>query len=168
MSKRNGKPKLTPQQRALVKNLIKGMSITDAALKAGYTDKSRVAAGQAGSQALENLRLKMPEVLEKAGLTDEVLTEKYLKPLLRAKETKFFAHEGKVTDHRDVAALGIRSNALDMTFNLKGSYAPKAIEGGGPINIKEVKVQIIRVGLQEQDGSLATSHSITTEAGTAS
>lgn len=121
MSK-NGKSKLTPQQHALVKNLIKGMSITDAALKAGYSENSPA---QSGSQALENIRLKMPEVLEKAGLTDELLIENYLKPALQATETKFAQFEGQFTDEREVLAWNPRLTALDMAFNLKGSYAPK-------------------------------------------
>jgi len=119
----SGKPKLTPQQRALVKNLVKGMSITDAAREAGYADNGYV--GQMGSQALEAIRLKMPEVLEKAGLTDEALVENYLKPALEAEETEFAKFEGRITDERNVVAWGPRLTALDLAFNLKGSYAPK-------------------------------------------
>lgn len=66
----------------------------------------------------------MPQVLERHGLTDDALIEKYLKPLLVAKETKFFAFQGEVIETHDVEALGIRKEALDMTFRLKGSFAP--------------------------------------------
>ena|SRR5207247_5981625 len=115
--------RLTPQRRALIKNLVKGMSITDAARAAGYADNGYV--GQLGSQALEVIRQKMPEVLEKHGLTDDVLVEKYLKPALLAKETKFAQFEGEFTDKRDVVAWGPRLTALDIAFNLKGSYPRK-------------------------------------------
>lgn len=122
-----------------MKNLTKGMSITDAAIKAGYSNSTRAVAGQLGSQALENIRLKMPEVLENAGLTDESLVEDYLKPLLKATETKFFQKDGVVTDIRDVIAWGPRSTGLDMAFNLKGSYAPKF----DPKNMPMIPVQIV-------------------------
>lgn len=125
--------KLTLQQRALIKNLSKGMSITDAARKAGYSPNSP---GQSGSQALENIRLKMPEVLERAGLTDESLIENYLHPALEAHETKFFQKDGLVTDERNVAAWSPRLTALDLAFRLKGSYAPKAEESTTNIGVK--------------------------------
>lgn len=133
------KPKLTPQQRALVKNLTKGMSITDAAIKSGYSDSSRQTAAQCGSQALENIRLKMPEVLEKHGLTDDSLVEDYLLPLMRAEETEFAKYEGKITDERNVIAWSHRATGLDMAFNLKGSYAPKF----DPKNMPMIPVQIV-------------------------
>jgi hypothetical protein len=129
--------KLTPQQRALVKNLVKGMSITEAAREAGYADNGYV--GQLGSQALENIRLKMPEVLNRHGLTDDVLVEDYLKPLLEAEETKFFQKDGIVVERYNVIAWGPRKEGLDIAFRLKGSYAPKSadeIEAGNiTINI---------------------------------
>ena len=74
------------------------------------------------------MRKTMPEVLEAAGLTDDALIEKYLKPLLNAEETKFFQHKGRVVSKRNVAALGTRTQALDLAFKLKGSYAPLAVE----------------------------------------
>jgi len=116
-----GTPQLTPRRRALIKNLSKGMTITEAARKAGYSLKRP---GQSGYQALKQIQATMPQVLERHGLTDDALIEKYLKPLLVAKETKFFAHQGEVIETRQVEALSIRKEALDMTFRLKGSYAP--------------------------------------------
>ncbi len=113
--------KLTPQQRALVKNLVKGMNITEAAREAGYADNGYV--GQLGSQALEGIRVKMPELLDKHGLTDDSLIENYLKPLMVAEETEFAKFEGRITDERNVIAWGPRKEGLDMAFKLKGSYA---------------------------------------------
>jgi phage terminase small subunit len=127
--------KLTNQQRELVKNLTKGMTISDAALKAGY---SELWPRQAGHQALEAIRNKMPEVLEKAGLTDEALIDKYLRPALEAEETKFFQKDGQVTDQRNVWAWGPRLTALDMAFNLKGSYAAKKPEDLPPLAVQIV------------------------------
>ena len=114
--------RLTPRQRVLVRNLTKGMSITASAIAAGYSEKN---AGQLGHQVLERIREKMPQILDKAGLTDYALIEKYLKPLLEAQETEFAKFEGQITDSRDVIAWGPRAQGLEMAFNLKGSYAPK-------------------------------------------
>jgi hypothetical protein len=65
--------------------------------------------------------------MHRLGLTRENLIEKHLKPLLKARRVKYFAHHGKVKDSRKVEALEVRCNALDMAFRLEGSYtAPKA------------------------------------------
>lgn len=138
--------KLTSQQRSLIRNLVKGMSITDAAREAGYADNGYV--GQLGSQALEAIRLRMPEVLDKAGLTDESLIEKYLKPALEANETEFAKFEGRITDEREVVAWSPRLTALDIAFNLKGSYAPKNVQAAA-MNVG-VKVIIEHIGTQNQ------------------
>jgi phage terminase small subunit len=85
-----------------VLELAKGNTLTQAAKNAGYSQKY---AGRAGYQAPAQLRGRVPELLEKHGLGEEVLIEKYLKPLLEAHETKFF-NEGKT--RINVEALGIR------------------------------------------------------------
>jgi hypothetical protein len=81
------KRKLTTRQQAFVKELAQGKTLTQAAKTAGYTDKNPA---QAGYQALAQLRGRVPELLERHGLGEEVLIEKYLLPLLEATETKFF------------------------------------------------------------------------------
>jgi hypothetical protein len=48
------------------------------------------------------------DLLDRYGLTDGILVEKYLKPLLKAKD------------------LGIRIRALDMAFRLKGLFKADA------------------------------------------
>ena len=124
------------------------MTITEAARKAGYSLKRP---GQSGYQALKQIKERMPEVLERHGLTDDSLIEKYLKPLLRAKETKFFAFQGEVIETHDVEALGVRKDALDMAFRLKGSYAPTNIEHTGQIihEITALEQQMAKGSLQK-------------------
>ncbi len=120
-----------PRQVALVKNLVDGMTITEAAQRAGYSKKCP---GQSGYQALQNLKLKMPELLDRLGLSDIALIEKHLKPLLSARTTKFFQHRGKVTGKRLVTDNEARLKALDMAFKLRGSFAqeiPKLADATG-------------------------------------
>jgi len=134
MAKRSivrGNKQLKPRQVALVKNLMDGMTITEAARRAGY---SRKCPGQAGYQALQNLKLKMPELLDRLGLSEVVLIEKHLKPLLSARTTKFFQHGGKVTGKRIVSDNEARLRALDIAFKLRGSFVqenPKPTEDTG-------------------------------------
>lgn len=107
----------------MVKHLIAGKTITESARLAGYADNGFV--GQMGSQALEAIKRKMPAILDAHGLTDDILIENYLKPLMNAEETEFAKFEGKITDSTNVIAWEPRKAGLDMAFNLKGSYAAK-------------------------------------------
>jgi hypothetical protein len=136
---------LTAKERALVRNLAKGKNLTQSALAAGYSGRCP---GQSGWQALQNIRLKMPDLLDRHGLTDNALIEKHLKPLLGATETKFFQSKGNVTETRRVPAHRVRINALDMAFRLKGSYKAPADEPGG-----NELVQVIVQAPQTQNGS---------------
>ena len=137
-----GKQKrLTHKEQAFVRNLVNGKSLTQSALAAGYSDRHP---GQSGWQALENIRHKVPELLDRHGLTDEALIEKHLKPLLNATETKFFQHKGKVTDSRRVPANAIRLNALDTAFRLKGSYTRPADENTERKTAKVIVVDVPR------------------------
>jgi hypothetical protein len=138
MAKRNRAQRnleLKPRQVALVKNLVVGMTITEAARRAGY---SRKCPGQAGYQALQNLKLKMPELLDRLGLSDVALIEKHLKPLLSARTAKFFQHRGKVTGKRIVADNDARLKALDMALRLRGSFASADPKLAEPASVKVI------------------------------
>jgi hypothetical protein len=104
----------------MLESISKGMTATDAALVAGYSKKNP---RQSGYQALQGLRNKMPEIMEKHGLSDDVLIDKYLLPALNAYETKFVQTRGKITDSRQVVAWRSRVKALDMVLRMKGLYA---------------------------------------------
>jgi hypothetical protein len=118
-AERSSLKKLTPRQHAFVRNLAKGASQKDAFIAAGYKAKHP---DQGAHQALKQIQGKVPQIMDQMGLTDHLLIEKYLVPLLDAEETKFF-NEGK--RRINVAALGIRHTALDTAFKLRGSYAPR-------------------------------------------
>jgi hypothetical protein len=123
--KKKKSPRLTNQQRKLVKNLAQGMDTATAGIRAGYSPNN---IGQSVHQAMEGIRAKMADVLDRHGLTDDILIEKYLRPLLGAHITKLFAHEGQIRDSRLLRDNTTRLNALDLAFKLKGSYAPKTEE----------------------------------------
>lgn len=137
---RKNKP-LNPRQQKFVKTLAKGASLTDAAIEAGYSSRNP---GQSGFQALRQIRGRVPDLLEKHGLGEEMLIEKYLKPLLEAEETVFFQKDGKVRQRVNVAALGIRHSALRTAFELHGSYAPRNPKEAEQFGIKVVVVDIPR------------------------
>lgn len=128
---------LNQRERLLLKSLAKGATFAEAALAAGYEARH---AKQAGFQAFQAVKRKMPQMLEDKGLTDGSIIDKYLLPALEAMETEFAKFEGRITDRQDVISWGPRLQALDMLFKLKGSYAPKEIAGpdGGPLPVQLV------------------------------
>src|SRR4029077_1321620 len=140
------KRKPSARQQKFVRELAKGNTLTQAAKNAGYSQKY---AGQAGYQALAQLRGRVPELLERHGLGEEVLIEKYLKPLLEAEETKFFK-DGKV--RINVEALAIRLASLRTAFELHGSYTPR-----DPKEAAQYDVKIIRVDMPHPPASSISS-----------
>jgi hypothetical protein len=122
--------RLTSRERALVVNLSKGMSLSDAAIASGYSENN---ARQSGYQAFQVVKEKMPEILEKHGLTDSAVIDKYLLPAMEACETKFFQKDGFVTDQRDVIAWGPRLTALDTFYKLRGAYVSADKQDGESI-----------------------------------
>lgn len=111
---------LTRREAKFLKAIVKGDSLADAALYAGYSEKYL---RQSGFQAMQRIQEKMPQILDRKGLTDEAVIDKYLRPALEANETEFAKFNGKIMDEREVVAWTPRLNALDMLFKLKGSYA---------------------------------------------
>ena len=125
---------LTPRQRALVQNLAKGsMTLGQAAIASGYTTKYPA---QSAYQALQQMRGRISSIMDELGLTERALIEKYLKPLLVAKQTKYFQHNGHVRSRRIIADNETRRQSLDMAFRLRGSYASRDDDGSaGPPKI---------------------------------
>jgi hypothetical protein len=76
------------------------------------------------SQAMQQIRGRVPDLMDKHGLTEDTLIDKYLRPLLEAERTVFFQKDGKVKQKVQVEALEIRLSALRECFLLHGSYAP--------------------------------------------
>lgn len=101
---------------------------TQAAMAAGY--KAGGSAQMMGEKNYKHFAKEIAIWLDEVGLSENALKTKLLN-LLDAKETKFFADKGIVTDQREVEALGIQQRALDMAFKVKGAYAPEKVEHTG-------------------------------------
>jgi hypothetical protein len=123
--KKKRKPRLTPKQRRFAQLVAAGVPQQQAAVTAGYSTKNP---SQSASQVLNAISNRFPDLMDRHGLTDSVLIERHLKPLLKAKRTKHFAHNGKVKSVRHYHDNDTRLAALDMSFRLKGSYAPVKTE----------------------------------------
>jgi hypothetical protein len=115
-----GTKQLTPREFAFAVNVLQGTSITEAARRVGYPEKDL---SQSGNQAPQAIRLSAPVLMDRLGLTERVLIEEHLAPLLAATTTKYFQAEGGVRQRREVANVYARLKALDMAFKLRGSYA---------------------------------------------
>jgi hypothetical protein len=129
---------LTPRQITFTKHLLTGATITEAARRAGYSEKNLA---QSGHQALQTIRLKRPELMARLELTPRVLIEKYLVPLLSATKTKFF-HKGKIIESRAVPDHHTRLMALDMVFRLMGAYASNESVTSARAGVKVVIVDV--------------------------
>jgi hypothetical protein len=144
-------PNFTIRQKKLLQELPTSKTITEAAIKAGYGPKN---AGQLGSQALQRMRGRVPDLMERVGLSEEFLIEKHLKPLLSATETKFVREDERVRVGRKIEVRSIvnkymladnaaRLNALDKAFLLHGSYAPRDPKEAAQFGVKVI-IQDIR------------------------
>jgi hypothetical protein len=123
------------------KNLLSGSTITEAARRAGYSEKNLA---QSGHQALKAIRLRMPELMDDAGLTERTLIEKYLVPVLSAKNTKYFQYRGKVTDKRTVPDNDTRLRALETALKLRVSYSSAPQEDAAQTGVKVIVIDIPR------------------------
>ena len=142
--------KLTSKQKKLVEALPVTSSIAEAGTVAGYSDRT------AASRALKSISERAPEVLERLGLTIEHVVDKCLRPLLQAKETKFFASNGIVLDTKEVEALDIRIRAIEVWARLMGVYTQKVQRGDrGRNHLSEYGLDDDHVSDDELDRTIA-------------
>ena len=80
------------------------------------------------------------------GIDGPYLAEK-LKAEFEAEETKFFQHEGAVTDKRDVISWGTRQKARQDTHKLRGDYPAEKVDHGDIIvNIEATPIKKTKKG----------------------
>ena len=126
-----------------------------------WDEKEKVAdaliTGHTGKLKSPQLREALVESLISLGVDTHFLAEK-IKQGLEADETKFFQHEGTVTDARDVIDWGARHNYLRTALKLLGVqdrgavkinaknfvYKPLLRGGGEAIEIEAPKEQVLK------------------------
>jgi len=114
--------RLTLRQSRFAAAFMKTRSLKEAALAAGYSPKNP---SQSGAQALAEIKLRAPEVMNESGLSLPIVIKKYLTPLLHATKTKFFQYEGKVTDYVEVEDNGTRLGATVKALELLNAFPPR-------------------------------------------
>lgn len=120
LTRKNTLPKNATELRKakFVDGLLDGLSMTQAALKAGYSPvTSRQACTDIMPRCRELFQQALRERISIGGLADRI------KEGLDAEETKFFAKDGIVTDQRNVKHWGERRQYADLAARLMG-YEP--------------------------------------------
>ena len=136
--KRESNKPLALRQSRFVKALMKSKSAKDAAIAAGYAPKY---AAQSAHQALQSIRLRVPEILDNARYSIPVLIEKHLAPKLTATTTKLAVEKGEFTDHVELEDHDTQLKAIDMMLRMHGAYAPKDPKEAAHFGVKVVVVQ---------------------------
>lgn len=106
------------------KNPRSFLNAAGAAREAGYQSKDPDGFRKIGYRNKKHFEPQLVEWIEENGLSEFSLKLK-LASLLDAKETKFFQKDGKVIETKEVEALGIQRQTLDMAMKMKGMYAPE-------------------------------------------
>lgn len=138
--KRSAWDRLTLKQKRFVKAYFETEgNAAEAARRAGYSpERARVEGSEQVSSG--NIQAVFSACLDKAGLTDDFIAAR-LREGAEAKEIKFFAHEGVVTDERETTdyptrhtylatalkAKGLLRNKVDFTVVDPGSALPDSV-----------------------------------------
>lgn len=130
---------LTQKQRKLVKGIAAGKLQKQAAKEAGLTE-------QYASDILKKpeVRATLQQLMEKAGLSDDVLLAKHVE-LLHAQKTISTISgkeaDSKTVDFVDVPDYQTQKGALEMAYKLKGAFVDKAeIKHSGKVTVTRVEL----------------------------
>src|SRR5262245_51560636 len=137
--RREARKQPTPRQSRFAKALMKSKSLAQAAIAAGYSPKN---ASQSAHQALQGLRLRVPEMLDKAGYSVPVLIENHKAPKLSATVTKLAVEDGKFTDFVELEDYDMQLKAIDMMPRMHGAYAPKDPAEAAQFGVKVIIVDV--------------------------
>lgn len=137
---------LTQKQRLWLKYYLDpdcGFNATTAARLAGYAptrDPDKPAYWQLrvqGSKNLKRCKLLIEKWLDQEGLSEAVIKRKIIAGM-NANETKFFVHEGRITEEVNVEALAIQQKYVELACKVKGllvSSVEVTGKDGGPLEI---------------------------------
>jgi hypothetical protein len=130
---------LKPRRKALLNAILAGNTVARSAQLAGYS------APRAGTEALTEMRKKLPELMESLGMsTADALRE--LRRKWRAQKTITASHEGQITDILEVDDNGAQLDALKLSLRLHGLLAN---EETGP---SVLNINITGIGVQFNEG----------------
>lgn len=127
--------KLRTRQRKAIKAKLNGMSSSQAAREAGYSETT---ARHADREVFDrpSVQSAFAALMEKQGITDELLTRR-IHEGIGAKETKFFQKDGIVTDRREVIHHGERRAHVELALKLKGHLKDK-MEISGALTLADL------------------------------
>ena len=134
------------REKRFFRELIECGNPTEAAARA-WPNSKRSSARHYACSTLKKHKIKMTELMDQMGLD----LEEDIKDLIRlrkAKETKFFAHEGKVIEQVDVEDNGTQLKALELTCKIKGHLKERVVEVNN--HIEELNVTVNHVELEER------------------
>lgn len=128
------KAKKTKFIRALLTPGPDSGNLEKAAMAAGYSPRS---AGARGRQLIQepDVRNRVIRALERAGIGLDSLSDG-LGNLLQATDTRYFSHEGTVTDEREVADNNTRLKAHELAYRLHGALAQEGPQVQAALIIK--------------------------------
>jgi len=107
------------------------MNKTRSAERAGYKYIDRNNLHCVGNQNYRKLQQRIELWLDEVGLSPASIKRKIFK-LANAKKTKFFHHQGIITETVEVDALEIQSKMLKLASDIQGLNAPEKHEITGP------------------------------------
>jgi len=140
------KPK-TKRQRAFFKNIAEGMTKRQAAIKAGYSEKS---ANHSADQNAENCKDYWKEALDAAGATDALICQTITEGLKATKVVGYLQSVNKDEDGQlikvkpdqcvsnefvEVADYSTRAKFVDIALKLKAAYPATKVEITQPIRL---------------------------------
>lgn len=139
--------KLTLKQRAWLDAYFDCFNAAEAARRAGYQCKTDIQFKVIGAQNLSKLNPVIEKWIDEQGLSEARIKRKIVAGM-EAKETRFFAHQGKVVETREVKAHEIQRRYVDMACKVKDLYAPEKHEvsgaGGRPIDLTVIVQKVTK------------------------
>jgi hypothetical protein len=137
---RRGQLLLTPKELKFLKAFVKTGNQRRSALSAGY---SPVNPDQSANCVINQLRRKVPELLERIGLHPEKVFRETLVDGLKAKRTEFFSQSGVVIETREVVDHEQRGKYLDRYCKLLGLCGNGRDESGDFAGRSPVTINLV-------------------------
>jgi hypothetical protein len=120
---------LKPRRQALLTALATGKSVADSSRFAGYSKPKQ------GSEALADIRKKLPELMEAMGMsTAEIL--KRVRKKWDAQKTVTASWNGEITDIIEVDDNSVQMDAIKLSLRLHGLLSSDAEHGSSTLNIQ--------------------------------